>query len=57
MPCVGTIEDMSFDEMKKSIDDIEVNINTYYEKLTKNIIEIKNMARSNFDYMKQVIQM
>ena len=57
MPCVGTIEDMSFDEMKKAVDDIEVNINSYHEKLTQNIIEIKTMARSNFDYMKQIIEM
>ena len=57
MPCVGTIENMSFDEMKKAVDDIEVNINSYHEKLTQNIIEIKTMTRSNFDYMKQIIQM
>ena len=57
MPCASKIENMSFDDMKKSVDDIEKNLSSYKTKMQKNIISIKEMAKKNYDYMKEIIQM
>ena len=57
MPCASKIENMSFEDMKKSVDDIEKNLSSYKTKMQKNIISIKEMAKKNYDYMKEIIQM
>ena len=57
MPCASKIENMSFEDMKKSVDDIEKNLSSYKTKMQKNIISIKEMAKKNYNYMKEIIQM
>lgn len=56
MPVCSKIEDMSIEDMKKSVDDMEINIQLYRKKLESKIEKIKEMAKKNFDYMKLIIE-
>lgn len=57
MPCASKIENMSIEDMKKSVDDIENNLSSYREKLSQKIVGVKEMAKNNYDYMKKIIEM
>lgn len=57
MPCCSKIEDMSFEDMQKSVDDMEINIDSYKDKILKSIKSVKEMARNNYEYMKKIMYM
>lgn len=56
MPCCSKIEDMSLEDMKKSVDDMQENISLYKDRIKESIKSVKTMARNNYEYMKKIIE-